>query len=128
MAAVRAIEQGIWDAVARGDWDAAHGYLDGAVFMNGGQVIRWSRAVTDARRAANCVVRRHTLDDMQLQPVGADVMLVTYRITLDMTCPGMPAGLPPMYYMSVFHRKPAGWRLQATAVSPVPAPAPPPGG
>jgi hypothetical protein len=121
VAAVRAIEHAIWDAVARNDWDTANGYLEGALVMNGGRVMRWTKAVSEARRAMNCTVRHHTIDDMQTQPVGADVVLVTYRITLDMTCPGQ-AARPPLYYMSVFHREPAGWKLRATAVSPVPPP------
>jgi hypothetical protein len=116
-AAILAIEHAIWDAVVRGDWDAAHGILDGVLFMMNGEVVTWTREVTEARRAMNLPVRGYALDDVRLRPAGADAMVVTYRITLDMPAGDVP-GLPPLYYMSTFERTAAGWKLVATAVSP----------
>jgi hypothetical protein len=110
-AAVIASERAAWENVKLKDgakFDATLGLAAGPMVNVDVNGISKMAAGDLAKMLQTCALKSYTLSDVATSGVGADVAVVTYTSTFDMTCDGkrMPS---PVAALSVWQKKGGSW-------------------
>ena len=103
------LERQVWEALARGDWQADAGLLHDdflGVYATGFA----TRAEHAAQLRGGPVVSSFELQDARLLVVQPDVVMLAYLAVFRR--PNAPSAAPPqrMYVASLWRRLPQGWR------------------
>jgi len=106
-------ERQMWDAIKAKDWAAVDARLapgfqsahdDGARDKAGEMALIRALDVTD-----------YTITDVKVTEGGADVMIITYRISVPETIDGQRLSSKPAMRVSVWQKGAAGWQWIAHA-------------
>lgn len=116
-AAVVAIERGIWDHIAAGRWEAVQSSLDGVFSVDARNIFAWGTADTGRLRTAFgiCGLAGFTIRDAQTRDVTADVVVLGYRIDMELKC-RTTTSTRTTRYISTYRRRGDGWELVASGI------------
>ena len=116
-AAVVAIERGIWENISGGRWEAVQSSLAGVFSVDARNIFAWGTADTNRLRAAFgiCGLAGFTIRDAQTRDVTADVVVLGYRIDMELKC-RTTTTTRTTRYISTYRRGADGWELVASGV------------
>jgi len=114
--AVVAAERAIWELLKRQQWDAFDAAIAGETLLEPGGISIAKRG-TSAQNLPGLVTRSYTLDSLRVRPIAPDVVLLTYRASIDQTFKGERTP-SPFYMLSLWQRSNGKWRPVAHAETP----------
>ena len=122
--AIIAQEVSIFDALTKNDIAAFNKALGAdIVYQSPDGTITWELAKS-AEILKTCKTGKFTMTEPKVTPVGADVMVLTYKTAGEQVCNGKKAP-SPVYAMSVWQKRGGQWVAVAHSETPAaPAPAP----
>ena len=111
-----AAERAIWELLKRQQWDAFDAAVAGETMVEpGGISVAKRGAITPG--LPGLVTKSYTLDSVRVRSITPDVVLVTYKASVDQTFKG--AHVPsPFYMLSLWQRKDGKWGPVAHAETP----------
>ena len=111
-----AAERAIWDLLKRQQWDAFDAAVAGETMLEPGGISVAKRGAV-APGLPGLVTKSYTLDSVRVRSITPDVVVVTYKASVDQTFKG--AHVPsPFYMLSVWQRKDGKWGPVAHAETP----------
>jgi hypothetical protein len=116
--AIIARELAAWDALQKNDSGAAFRRIVGnsptVVIVGPGGIARLSAAEMGRRITVNCDRRRNPIDSARVDRLSRDVVLVSYKVTVEGRCGSDTAWTTTrMYSMTVWAREGTRWRLRS---------------
>lgn len=104
-------EQEVWNAVRASDVAAYNRLVNGTfTHIDPNGIVGWTP--DDSRQLRRCTMTAFTTDEVHTQQPASGVVILSYRATVDESCGGVKQP-SPLYVLSVWQRKAAGWRLIA---------------
>jgi Domain of unknown function (DUF4440) len=114
--AVVAAERAIWELLKRQQWDAFDAAIAGETLVEPGG-ISITTPGTSAKTLPGLVTRSYSLEDLRVRTIAPDVVLLTYKASVDQTFKGERTP-SPLYMLSLWQRKGAKWTPVAHAETP----------
>lgn len=120
--AIIAQEKSILDALMKNDWPAFNKALgSNLVYVDAGGAMRWD-LTKSAENLKGCTTTKVTMENSEATPAGNDILVLTYKSSVDQMCNGKKA-TSPLFVMSVWQKRGGRWVAVAHSETP---PAPPP--
>jgi hypothetical protein len=110
------LERQTWEAYKRND-PAAFFKITGPSFL-WVQPKGISRATQAGRKTFGCQTRSYAMDSITVTPVGNNVAVLAYRVTLDQTCGGGQPEPSPQYNITVWARRNGQWQVVSVSETP----------
>ncbi len=106
-------EQEVWNAIKAGDIAAFDKLVNGTfTYIDRNGIVGWTAKQSETLK--DCTLASFAPEDVHTQQPAAGVVILSYKLTQDMTCKGAAAKEPsPIYVMSVWQRTASSWRLVA---------------
>jgi uncharacterized protein (TIGR02246 family) len=82
---------------------------DAVVISAGGEVVAGKQALMAQLSSSTCKVKSYDLADAKVRPLSADVAILTYNLTQDVTCEGGEKWPPKAFVTAVYARKGGKW-------------------
>ena len=111
-----AAERAIWDLLKRQQWDAFDAAIAGETLLESAG-ISIAKQGTSAKNLPGLVTRSYTLDSLRVRTITPDVVLLTYKASVDQTFKGERTP-SPFYMLSLWQRTSGKWRPVAHAEAP----------
>jgi hypothetical protein len=107
----------VYDGIVRRDSTAAGSALpdSGMLFVAAEGIFRTRRDAI-AGLLKECVDRSFAMDSVQTEAPSPDIVLLTFRLTVDETC-GKKRSPATQYVLSAWQRQASGWKTLALAVA-----------
>ncbi len=116
-ATVIAKEKSLFDALMKKDFDAFNKALGSDfTYVDATGPTRWELAKS-AEMLKTCTTGKWTMEDAKAEPVGTDIIVLTYKATGEQTCNGKKAP-SPAYAMSVWQKRMGKWVAVAHSETP----------
>ncbi len=106
-------EQKVWNAIKAGDIAQFDKLVNGTfTYIDRNGIVGWTAKQSETLK--DCTLASFAPEDVHTQQPAAGVVILSYKLTQDMTCKGAAAKEPsPIYVMSVWQRTASSWRLVA---------------
>jgi hypothetical protein len=108
-----AAERSIWELLKRQQWDAFDAAIAGETLLEAGG-ISIAKQGTSAQNLPGLVTRSYTLDSLRVRTITPDVVMLTYKASVDQTFKGERTP-SPFYMLSLWKRTNGAWRPVAHA-------------
>jgi len=103
-------ERALWDMLKRKDFRAFDAAVDGMTFVGAtGVVPQWKPGLAEAF-FKTCTLAKYTLDSIQTRTRGPNLVVLSYKATVDQTCGGVKAP-SPTYETAVWQRVGTEWKV-----------------
>jgi len=113
---VVAAEKAIWESIKAQRWADFDKSIAGMTYIDPGAMVVWKPG--NPKQFEGMVMRSYSLDSVTTRAIASDIVLLTYKATLDQTVNGKQ--LPsPVYMMSLWQRKSGKWTPIAHSETPV---------
>lgn len=118
-AQVLAAERAIWDAIKNNQWSVFDRAIAGMTYVDPSGIVVWKPG--NPKQFEGIVTKSYSLESVQLRTLAPDMILLTYKATLDQTADGKPVP-SPIYMLSLWQRRGSEWRPVAHSETPAAAP------
>jgi len=114
-----ALEQGVWNAWAKGDFAVLEKYLhENSVSLTSGAVASGRADIVKNYAEAACDVRSFLLEDIKAHPINDATVVLTYKAQQDATCGGQKLD-PELLATAVWVREGGRWQVASYQETPV---------
>jgi len=115
--AIIAQEKSLLDAITKNDITAFNkGLGSNFVYVDPSGPMRWDLSKS-AEILKACTTSKLTLENPEVTPAGSDILVLTYKSTVDETCNGKKAP-PTVFSMSVWQKRGGKWVAVAHSETP----------
>jgi len=114
-----ALEQGMWDAWAKGDAAVFEKYMhENTISLTSGELVSGKVNVISSYKEAACEVHSYVLEDVKAHNINENTVVLTYKAQQDATCGGEKLD-PKLLATSLWVREGGQWQMANYQETPV---------